>query len=240
VAIYAAFESHRHLKEREVRAAQLESQLATSQLAALKAQLHPHFLFNTLHSISMLNFVDADAANRVLVQLSDLLRLTLDRSRALELPLRDEIDFVDRYLAIEQTRFDDRLDVHLELDDDVMNAMVPNLILQPLVENALRHGIAPDSTAGRLNIRARRDGSALVLEVADDGPGLPANWSLDRDAGIGLSNVRDRLAAAYDRNASLALEPMTPRGTTARVRMPFVVSADIAAPRSSRRAPALT
>lgn len=225
MGVFAAIRSVRRLRERELRAAQLESQLATAQLQALKAQLHPHFLFNTLHAISMLHFVDVDAANRILVQLSELLRLALDRSDALEVPVAQEIDFLDRYLQIEQTRFDDRLDVTLDVDDAALDAAVPNLILQPLVENALRHGIAPRADAGRLVIRARTGGARgerLLLEVEDDGPGLARGWSLDTHAGVGLANVRDRLQLAFGAEASLQLTRATVGGgTIARVEMPF-------------------
>ncbi len=222
VGVSTAFDSHRRLRDREVRAAQLEAQLATAQLQALKAQLHPHFLFNTLHSISMLNFVDVEAANRILVQLSDLLRLALDRAGALDVKLAEEVDFLERYLAIEQVRFEDRLKVRVDVDETVREAAVPNLILQPLVENALRHGIAPYSGAGRLAIRARRGLSpnTLVLEVEDDGPGLPLNWSMTSGAGVGLANVRDRLNAANGDRATLDLIS-TQQGVLARIVLPL-------------------
>jgi two-component system, LytTR family, sensor kinase len=229
VGVYSAFDSARQLRDRELRGAQLERELATAQLQALRMQLHPHFLFNTLHSISMLNFVDVDAANRVLVQLSDLLRLTLDKSGLLEVPLAQEIDFLDRYLAIERMRFGDRLDVRLEVADDVTDASVPNLLLQPLVENAVRHGIAPYSRPGHLIVRARRSAAEsrvrLVLEVEDDGPGLPPDWDVRADAGIGLANVRDRLTQGFGGACSLEfVRPPTHAGLLVRVTLPYRVA----------------
>ena len=221
MGVHYAFEYHRRFRERELAAARLEGELATAQLQALRMQLHPHFLFNTLHSVSMLNFVDVDAANRILVQLSDLLRLTLEKSGLQEVPLAQEIDFIDRYLAIERVRFDDRLVIRLEIADAALDAAVPNLILQPLVENAIRHGIAPFSRQACLTIRARTEGTRLVLEVEDDGPGLPVAWTLARDAGIGLAHVRDRLAHAYGAEHSFDLvRPSHGKGLLARVTIP--------------------
>jgi two-component sensor histidine kinase len=224
-----AFDYHRRFREREVAAAQLETQLATAQLQALRMQLHPHFLFNALHSAAMLTMIDPEGAHKVLVQLSALLRTTLDRSSSAEVPLSEEIDFVDRYLAIERVRFQDRLRVEIEADDDALAASVPNLILQPLVENAVRHGIARRTDSGALTIRAARTNGALVLEVEDDGEGLPNAWTLSppHGTGVGLTNVRSRLERIYGDKARLEL--LTPadtsgkptRGTLARITMPY-------------------
>ena len=224
-----AFDYHRRFREREVAAAQLETQLATAQLQALRMQLHPHFLFNALHSAAMLTMIDPEGAHRVLVQLSALLRTTLDRSSAAEVPLSEEIDFVDQYLAIERVRFQDRLRVAIEADDDSLSAAVPNLILQPLVENAVRHGIARRSDSGELRIRAVRNNGVLVLEVEDDGEGLPNAWTLSppHGTGVGLTNIRSRLERIYGDRGRLEL--LTPtdaagkpkRGTLARVTIPY-------------------
>jgi LytS/YehU family sensor histidine kinase len=224
-----AFDYHRRFREREVVAAQLETQLATAQLQALRMQLHPHFLFNALHSAAMLTMIDPERAHKVLVQLSALLRTTLDRSSSAEVPLSEEIDFVDRYLAIERVRFQDRLRVEIEADDDALAASVPNLILQPLVENAVRHGIARRTDAGALTIRAARNNGTLVLEVQDDGEGLPNAWTLSppQGTGVGLTNVRSRLERLFGDEGRLDL--LTPadasgkptRGTLARISMPY-------------------
>src|SRR5262249_40915648 len=149
----------------------------------------------------------AAAANRVLVKLSELLRLTLDRSRTHEQPLELELDFIDRYLEIEQIRFPDRLRVEIDLEDGLLDALVPTLILQPLVENAIRHGIAPDSTAGHLEIRARVLDGNLALEVADDGPGLRAGWTVEQCTGLGLANARQRVERLYGPAYGIAFVP---------------------------------
>jgi two-component system, LytTR family, sensor kinase len=230
MGLYYAFDYHRRFREREVAAAQLETQLATAQLQALRMQLHPHFLFNALHSAAMLTMMDPEGAHRVLVQLSALLRSTLDRSAAAEVPLSEEIDFLDRYLAIERIRFQDRLQVEIQADDDALAGVVPNLILQPLVENAVRHGIARRTDARCLTIRAARQNGSLVLEVEDDGPGLPGGWTLARPngtGGVGLTNVRSRLERIYGVDARLEL--LTPadsdgrlrQGVLARVTIPY-------------------
>jgi signal transduction histidine kinase len=229
MGLYYAFDYHRQFREREVAAAQLETQLATAHLQALRMQLHPHFLFNALHSAAMLTMIDPKAAHRVLVQLSALLRTTLDRAAAAEVPLSEEIDFMDRYLAIEQIRFQDRLRVDIRADDDALSAVVPNLILQPLVENAVRHGIARRSDARCLTIRGARQNGSLVLEVEDDGPGLPPDWTLTapEGSGVGLANVRSRLERMYGEHARLELltpadEEGRPRpGVLARVTIPY-------------------
>ena len=229
MGLYYAFDYHRRFREREVAAAHLETQLATAHLQALRMQLHPHFLFNALHSAAMLTMMDPEAAHRVLVQLSALLRTTLDRSAAPEVPLSEEIDFMDHYLAIEQIRFQDRLRVDIHADDDALSAVVPNLILQPLVENAVRHGIARRTDARCLTIRAARENGSLVLEVEDDGPGLPPGWTLTPPdgSGVGLTNVRSRLERTYGEQARLELltpadEAGRPRpGVLARVTIPY-------------------
>jgi two-component system LytT family sensor kinase len=221
VGIYHAFDYYRRYRERQMRASQLETELATSQLQALRMQLQPHFLFNTLHSVSMLNLTDADAANRVLVKLSELLRLTLQNTGYQEVPLETEIDFLDRYLEIESIRFQDRLDVRFHLDDDVHDALVPNLALQPLVENAIRHGIAKSSTAGTIEVRAGRRDGRLVLEVADDGPGLSDGWDAERDLGLGLKNTRSRLRHLYGDDHLLEFLDAPDGGLIVRLTIPF-------------------
>ena len=238
MGLYYAFDYHRRFREREVAAAHLETQLATAHLQALRMQLHPHFLFNALHSAAMLTMIDPEAAHRVLVQLSALLRTTLDRSAAAEVALSEEIDFMDRYLAIEQIRFQDRLRVDISADDDALSAVVPNLILQPLVENAVRHGIARRRDARCLTIRGARRSGSLVLEVEDDGPGLPGGWphTPPEGSGVGLANVRSRLERMYGEQARLELlapadEAGRPRpGVLARVTIPYRTGG-----RSSRR-----
>ncbi|MGH7470503.1 MAG: sensor histidine kinase [Longimicrobiales bacterium] len=221
VLIYWALDYSRKYRQREVQTAQLQTQLAQAQLQALKMQLHPHFLFNTLHSVSMLNFTDVDAANRMLVQLSDLLRLTLENSGAQEVRLRQELDFLRRYLEIEQTRFHDRLSVQIDADPKLLDAYLPNLILQPIVENAIRHGVGKLARPGRVRVRALRHGNELVLEVYDDGAGLPEGWQLEQDAGLGLSNTLARLQQMYGERQRFELVAQESGGVVVRITIPL-------------------
>jgi signal transduction histidine kinase len=185
---------YRRSRERDMRAAQLEARLAQAELQVLKMQLHPHFLFNTLHAVSALVHEDPEAADRMLSQLGDLLRATLAAGEAQEVPLGRELEFVDRYLDIERQRLGDRLQVDRDIDGAALDALVPSLLLQPLVENAIRHGIAPSAAGGTIRIRARCESGALRLEVSDDGEGCDP----DRLApGLGLSNTRARLTQLY-------------------------------------------
>ncbi len=197
VAIVHALDYHRESQEREITAAQLQTQLAEAQLEALQRQLHPHFLFNTLNTISALMHRDVHAADEMLVQLSDLLRLTLDRIGTQQVPLTDEVDFLRKYLEIEQTRFGDRLQVNIDVEPEVLDAPVPNLILQPLVENALRHGIGPRVGVGCVDVNARQVGGTLVLTVRDNGIGLSPDKMHAFHSGVGLSNTRSRLENLY-------------------------------------------
>ncbi len=201
------------------RAAQLETQLATSQLEALKMQLEPHFLFNTLNSIAALIRRRPEVAENMVAELAEFLRLTLENGGTQETPLRDELQFVTRYLNIERVRFHDRLSTTVDASEDALNAQVPNLVLQPIVENAIRHGIAPHAESGAIAIRARCDGTLLRIEVSDDGAG-PRN-AVPISEGIGLRNTRSRLQQLYGSSASLRLEPADGRGMRAVVEIPF-------------------
>ena len=197
VGFVHALDYQRESQERELVSVQLQAQLAEAQLEALQRQLHPHFLFNTLNTISALMHRDVHAADEMLVQLSDLLRLTLDRIGTQQVPLNDEVDFLRKYLEIEQRRFGDRLQVHIDVDPEVLDAPVPNLILQPLVENALRHGIGPRVGGGRVDVNARSADGSLVLTVRDNGVGLSPDKLNAFHSGVGLSNTRSRLENLY-------------------------------------------
>ena len=183
-------ERERRAAELEVQAARLREGLAQAQLDALRAQLNPHFLFNTLNTISVLMSEDVVAANRMLLRLGDLLRTSLTTAATQEVELAQELEFVRGYLEIEQARLSDRLSVRLDIEPAALGARVPSLLLQPLVENAVRHGIAPRVGAGVIEIRAARRGDMLELSVRDDGPGLSSAPLRD---GIGLSATRSRL-----------------------------------------------
>ena len=211
-------------REREAQAAKLAAQVAEARLGALQMQLHPHFLFNSLNAITVL-VRDHDTVNaaRMLDLLSDVLRQVLTSDRAYETSLTDELRFLERYLAIEQIRFSDRLVVRFDIDDAVLGAAVPPFVLQPLVENALRHGIAQRADGGRVEVDARRVGDTLVLSVTDDGPGAGTPKQATGN-GLGLANTRERLATLYGDRASLELRPRSAgesSGTVATVRLPY-------------------
>lgn len=194
-----ALDYYRRYTAGERRAAQLQTRLAQAQLHALKMQLQPHFLFNTLHSISALVYKDVEAADKMIARLGDFLRLTLENSGTQEVTLQQELEFLKCYLEIERIRFQDRLTTTLDIDPHALNTQVPNLILQPIVENAIRHGIAPRSTPGRIDILAERKNGTLRIRIKDNGPGLILNRSLDGGfkEGVGLANTRARLEQLY-------------------------------------------
>ena len=188
---------YRESSDRAARTAQLEARLAEAQIAALQQQLHPHFLFNTLHAISTLMHKDVEAADRTLMHLSDLLRMTLENLERQEITLNAELEFLAKYLNIEQTRFTDRLTVHFDVQTETLDVKVPTLILQPLVENAIKHGVARKSGPGRIQITARRDGDKLWMEVRDDGVGLSQEAYQSIHSGIGVSSTRERLLRLF-------------------------------------------
>ncbi len=205
----------------ELRAAELQAQLAQSQLGALKAQLQPHFLFNTLNAImSLVRQARNEQAEIMLGRLADLLRAVLDDASAQEVPLRRELEYTRLYLAIEEVRFEDRLRVEFDAQPGLLDALVPHLVLQPLVENAIRHGIGRSAAAGRIAIRARREGDVLQLVVEDDGPGL-AVADPRRPAGIGLENTRARLERLHGGAATLTLEERAPHGVAVTIAVPW-------------------
>ena len=193
------FSYHRRFREGQVKTLQLEAQLSHAQLHALKMQLHPHFLFNTLHSISALLNRDTESARKMITRLGDFLRLTLDNSGSQEVTLQQEIEFLSCYLEIERIRFQDRLVTRVDVPPQTLDAKVPNLILQPIVENAIRHGIAPRSTPGLIEIGAEQRNGTLRIQVRDNGPGLPAHRTSENlfQKGLGLSNTETRLERLY-------------------------------------------
>lgn len=194
IALTHTFDYYRKYQERELRASELEKRLAQARLQALQMQLNPHFLFNTLHAISSLMHKNVDAADRMIARLSELLRYALESTDAQEVPLSQEIHFLKRYVEIEETRFGPRLTVTFDIDANAKSVLVPNLILQPLVENAIRHGIEPHARPGKVFITARREGGRLLLTVSDNGGGLPKTG---HEEGVGVSNTRARLEHLY-------------------------------------------
>jgi sensor histidine kinase YesM len=214
-------------REGELRASQLQAQLAQAELQALKMQLQPHFLFNTLHSISALQLKDIEAANRMIARLGDFLRLTLDNSGAQEVTLQKELEFLKCYLEIETIRFQDRLTVNMEVEPQALDARVPNLILQPIVENAIKHGIAPRAAPGLIDIRARRENNRLEIAVEDNGRGLQQNGAAHRSVkeGVGLSNTRARLDQLYGASYRLELANVSTGGLRVTLEIPLKIAA---------------
>lgn len=209
-------------QERERRAAELEARLAHARLQALRMQLNPHFLFNTLNSIAALVYANPRAADEMLGDLSELLRRSLDSMEEQEVPLAQELEFIGAYLGIEQKRFGERLRVERHVPDELRNALVPVLILQPLVENAIRHGIEPRRGPGRITIEASRQGPQLHLRVQDNGRGLPpADAPGTGRRGVGLANTRARLQGLYGRDQGFVCEQAEPEGCRVEIHFPF-------------------
>jgi hypothetical protein len=220
VALCHARDFYGRYRERERRALELESRLAVAQLQALRTQLHPHFLFNALNAVAELIHEAPDTAEAMILRLAELLRLALRTENAQEVPLLQEVEFARRYLEIEQVRFGDRLCVDVSIDPATRDALVPSFALQPLVENAVRHGLYPKPGAGRIEIRATRgDDGSLRLGVYDDGPGLQKPGP-DRH-GLGLANTRARLAQLYGPLGRLDLESPAAGGLRATLVVPF-------------------
>ena len=194
-----ALDYYRRYREGQLRTLQLEAQLSQAQLQALKMQLHPHFLFNTLHSISALLTKDVESARKMITRLGDFLRLTLENSGSQEVTLQQEMEFLSCYLEIERIRFQNRLVTRINLAEQTLDARVPNLILQPIVENAIRHGIAPRSTPGLIEIEAKQRNGALRIQVRDNGPGLSDHRTSVNlfKKGLGLANTETRLERLY-------------------------------------------
>lgn len=226
VGLSHAIDFYRDGQEQRVTAAQLEARLAEARLQALQSQLHPHFLFNTLHTISALMHRDTDAADEMLARLSDLLRLSLDRLGTQQVTLKEEIDFLQKYLEIERTRFGERLDVRIAVAPETLDASVPNLLLQPLVENALRHGIGQKIGGGIVEIRAAREGDDLCLLVRDTGPGLSAAKLSALNTGVGLSNTRSRLEELFPARHRFEFHEPGEGGLAVKIRIPFVIHPD--------------
>ena len=198
LGIGSALDYYRQFRERQLRASQLEAQLAQAQLQMLKMQLHPHFLFNTLNGITgLVRDHDNAAAVQMLVGLSDLLRQTLDNAGKQEVRLGEELEWLELYLKLQQIRFSDRLQVSVNAAPETLDALAPNLITQPLVENAIRHGLAPRAAPGSVSLSAQRINGRLELRICDDGVGLPEGWRLASNKGVGLLNTEARLQQLY-------------------------------------------
>jgi two-component sensor histidine kinase len=220
LAGFYALDYYKKFRDREVRASQLEARLAEAQLRALRMQLQPHFLFNTLNSISSLMYSDLEAADSMMSRLADFLRLTLESDGAQEVPLSRELEFVQRYLEIERIRFEERLAVDIAVEEAAQRALVPSLVLQPLVENALRHGIDRRPEGGRVCLAAARDGDRLRLSITNDGPGGGAAEASQRQR-VGLANTRERLAQLYGDSYGLRFEELPRGGAAVTLELPW-------------------
>ena len=218
--VLLALDLRRRLRVQELTGARLEAELARAELDALRVQLHPHFLFNTLNAISMLvRKGETETAVRMVAGLSDLLRLALATVGQQEVPLRQELDFLERYLSLQQIRFPDRLRILMHIDPDTLEARVPSLVLQPLAENAVRHGIAPSIAGGAVEVSAARDGEQLVLSVRDTGVGLMPG--AESPGGVGLRNVRARLQHLYPGRHRFQVSNRAEGGVESSLAIPF-------------------
>lgn len=208
-------------RKEEVRSASLQGELAQTRLTVLKAQLHPHFLFNALHSVATLLHEDIHAAEDLLLRLSSLLRAMLDDTHFQEISLRKEISILDWHLGIERIRYGDRLTTKTQVDESVLDCAVPHLILQTLVENAIRHGIGKHPGKDEVGVNVRRDGDSLKIEVTNTNSVLLISQQETLQQGIGLSNMQSRLRELYNGQSSLSLTNLTPRGVSVTVSLPL-------------------
>ena len=218
LGLYYGYEYYQQYKEHLIKARELETQLAQAQLQALKMQLQPHFLFNTMHAISALMDENVKTAQKMLARLSDLLRQTLDNIGVQKVTFQQELDFVKSYLEIELTRFQDRLKVEYEIDKIVLNRKVPNLILQPLVENAIKHGISHKSEGGTVTIIAKTSNNKLELSICDDGKG---NGSMEVSEGLGIKNTKLRLEKMYKSNYTFEIDDKNEKGFCVTLQIPL-------------------
>jgi two-component system, LytTR family, sensor kinase len=220
VLVAHAVSYYRKYRDREIRTSHLQAQLAKAHLHSLKSQLQPHFLFNTMHSISALMLTDVKAADRMITRLADLLRMNLESAGTQITTLSRELDFVNCYLSIEQIRFEERLHITFDIDPETLDAQVPMLLLQPLVDNAVKHGISHLIEGGEIRISAARQNGDLKLEVRDNGPGLSASSS-DRGCRLGLKVTRERLEALYGQNQCVEVASPPEGGVSVLVSIPF-------------------
>lgn len=214
-------QQERQAHERALETADLERRLVEARLQSLRAQLQPHFLFNALNTISAFTETNPQTARRLMGQLGDLLRASLTHAARPLVTLGEELTFLDDYLAIESARFEGRIAVSVHVDDDLLDVRVPSFLFQPLVENAIRHGVAPRLSGGHVEVTATRDGSDLKLRVRDNGVGLSAGWQFQRDAGVGLRNVASRLEHLYGRTDLLRIAPIASGGVDVQLDLPL-------------------
>ncbi|MBO0724079.1 MAG: histidine kinase [Blastocatellia bacterium] len=226
VTLIHLYDHYRESRERELRTAQLEAQLAQAEFQSLQTQIHPHFLFNALNTISSVVYEDPRAADTMIARLSDFLRHSINASRRQEVTLQEELNFLNLYLDIMRPRFEDRLSVKIDVEPGVNDALAPRLILQPLVENSIKYAADPDS--GRINIviNAARENGSLRIEVRDDGPGLASNVRGAAGNGMGLANTARRLERLYGRDHEFAMRNGESGGAMVCVKLPYHTDGD--------------
>ena len=238
VGLCQAITNFRRSEQRERRAAELEARLARSKLQALRMQVNPHFLFNTLNAIATLIYVNPRAADEMIGDLSELLRRSLATMEEQETSLAQELDFIRAYISIEQKRFGDRLRLEHRVPEDLKNAVIPALLLQPLVENAIRHGIEPQRSPGLITIEVKQEGKHLRLIVQDNGKGMLAqNCNIQPQRGIGLANTRARLEGLYGQDQQFSFGAAEPHGCRVEIRLPLHTEPMQVATASARVAP---
>jgi sensor histidine kinase YesM len=212
---------NRKLRERELQTSQLETRLAQSQLEVLRNQIQPHFLFNALHSIAALMYERVESAHDMIVHLSDLLRLSLDSSGRQQVTLEEDLSFLRHYIDIQQMRFGDRLKFSVDIQPATQHALVPTFFLQPLIENAIQHGIAPYDIDGTINIRSRISNDKLSIQIRDNGPGIDGDLESAEGSGVGISNSRERLRQLYGDDQSIIFENGNDGGLIINIEMPL-------------------
>jgi len=226
IGICYLFDYYKQIRAHELKTVQMETQLARAQLEVLKSQLQPHFLFNTLHTITGLMFKNVNLANKMITQLSDLLRFSLEMTDLQEIRLQKEIEFIEIYLNIQKTRFKDRLKVEMDIEPETLDATVPSMILQPIVENAIKHGISPHKKNGKLKIVSRNDNGSLILEVHDNGKGIDLKKENNLNNGVGISNTVERLKQLYPEMYSFEMDRSSEGGIAVQIKIPFKLFED--------------
>lgn len=221
VGIYYVYDYYQRFRERELKAARLEAQLATARLDLLKAQLNPHFLFNTLNAISIVKDHDLEAADLMITDLSEMLRFVMENIHKQEISLREEMEFLDCYISLQKRRFVDQMEVNVDVDPKAWNALVPSLLLQPIVENAIEHGVRNQKDKGKIDIRCLRNNGSLEFEVRNNGPELGKSNPSRGNRGIGLSNTKERLKSLYGSDFTFKLENSSEGGVVAKLTIPY-------------------
>ncbi|MFC1492541.1 sensor histidine kinase [candidate division KSB1 bacterium] len=222
IGAYYLQDFYRKLRDQEVKELRLENQLAAARLEILKIQLHPHFLFNTLNTISALIPEEPDAADNMIDNLSELLRISLNSSKKQKVTLDEELKMLRIYLDIEERRFRDRLKININVDPNLLGVIVPNLLLQPLVENAIRHGISTKAEGGKIEINAKKIDERLLLEIIDDGSGLKDSQTTIINEGFGLKNTRERLKQLYGENFRFDIRNSDTAGCIVSIEIPYL------------------